>query len=115
MPCAERGALNRLDVRGVGALRAGLGVVADLRALRQRLEAAAGNAAVVHEQVLALVVGRDEPEALVVTEPLNGSGCHLVPPGMSCAAERGRCNKATATKRGHWSWPGQVARAGLSI
>src|SRR3954471_4050928 len=69
-------ALEGLYVRRVGALGPDLGVVADLRALGERLEAAAGDARVVHEQVLALVVGRDEPEALLVAEPLHGSGCH---------------------------------------
>src|SRR4051794_8491717 len=29
-----------------------------------------------HEKVLALIVGRDEPEALLVAEPLDSSGCH---------------------------------------
>src|SRR3954471_13933831 len=71
----EKG-LDRLNVRRVGALGPYLGVVADLRSLGERLEAAAGDRAVVHEQVLALIVGRDEPEALLVTEPLHGSGCH---------------------------------------
>src|SRR4051812_13536734 len=89
MPCDER--LDRLNVRGVGALGPVLSVVADLRALGERLEAAAGDAAVVHEQVLALIVGRDEAEALVVAEPLHGSSSHLFPPGRLCAAKRGRC------------------------
>src|SRR4051812_28428110 len=71
------GTLKRLDVRRVGALRADLGVVADLRAFGEGLEAIAGDAGVVHEQVLALVVGRDEAEALVVAEPLHGSGGHM--------------------------------------
>src|SRR5215212_5220785 len=87
---ARIGALERLYVRRVRALGAVLGVVADLRTLGQRLEAVAGDAGVVHEEVLALVVGRDEPEALVVAEPLDGSGCHGVPPGRLCAAKRGR-------------------------
>src|SRR5205085_6860810 len=83
--------LQRLYVRGVGAFRPDLGVIADLRALGQRLEAAAGDGAVVHEQVLALIVRRDEAEALLVAEPLHGSGCHLFPPERLCAAKRGRC------------------------
>src|SRR4051812_24082017 len=73
--------LDRLNVRRVGPLGPILGVVADLRALRERLEAVPGDAAVVHEQVLALVVGRDEAEALVVAEPLHGSSSHLSLPG----------------------------------
>src|SRR4051794_14283774 len=82
MPCDER--LDRLNVRGVGALGPVLSVVADLRALGERLEAAAGDARVVHEQVLALVVGCDEAEALLVAEPLHGSCSHLVLPGGVC-------------------------------
>src|SRR3954469_21296906 len=79
--CDRERWLERLHVRRIRALGPGLGVVADLRALRERLEAAPGDGAVVHEQVLALIVGRDEPEALLVAEPLHGSGCHLFPPG----------------------------------
>src|SRR3954467_13532469 len=65
------------DVGGRRALRTLLCVVAHLRALGQRLEAAALDRAVMHEQILALVIGRDEPKALVIVEPLNGSCCHL--------------------------------------
>src|SRR5436190_23145851 len=72
--------LERLDVRRLGTLGPGLGLVADLRALGERLEAVAGDATVMHEQVLALIVRCDEPEALLVAEPLHGSGCHLFPP-----------------------------------
>src|SRR3954470_14516843 len=79
------------DVRGCGALRTLLCVVAHLRALGQRLEAAALDRAVMHEQVLALVIGRDEPEALVVVEPLDGSRCHVFFPSWgSCAADSRR-------------------------
>src|SRR3954471_7002741 len=70
-------ALLHLDVRRGGALGTRLGLVADLRTLGERFEAAAGDARVVDEQVLALVVGRDEAEALLVAEPLDGSGCHM--------------------------------------
>src|SRR3954453_8627807 len=95
----ERG-LERLDVRRGGPLGTHFGVVADLRALSERLEAVAGDAAVVHEEVLALVVGRDEAEALVVAEPLDGSGCHMFLPGRLCAAKRGRCY-GNNYERGH--------------
>src|SRR3954469_21105652 len=70
-----------LDVHRVRPLRAVLGVVTDLGDLGERLEAAAGDAGVVHEQVLALIVGRNEPEALLVAEPLHGSSCHRFLPG----------------------------------
>src|SRR5688500_1755198 len=102
--------LERLDVRGVGALGADLSLVADLRALGERLEAVAGDARVVHEQVLALIVGRDEAEALVVAEPLHGSGCHFVfPPGRSVRAKRGRCEEQLLRDAGT-TLPGTVAR-----
>src|SRR4051812_5852990 len=70
--------LERGDVDGLRPLVAGLGVVGDLRALSERLEAARVDAGVVDEQVLATLVRRDEAEALVVVEPLNGSGCHVI-------------------------------------
>src|SRR3954454_11476357 len=95
MPCG----LERLYVRRIRALGPALGVVADLRALGQRLEAAPGDAAVVHEHVLALVVGRDEPEALVVAEPLHGSSRHLMPPGCVCRRNAGGAG-ATTTNAG---------------
>src|ERR671918_470576 len=71
--------LARLDVRGPGALVAGLDVVGHLGALGEAAEALAADAVVMDEDVLRAVIGRDEPEALVVTEPLHGSGWHVVP------------------------------------
>src|SRR5215212_5555723 len=73
------------DVRRRGALGTLLGVEADLRALGERLEAAALNRTVVDEQVLAGIIGRDETEALVVVEPLNCSCCHVLAPSGVCA------------------------------
>src|SRR5215207_8383190 len=78
----SRVGLEGLDVRRVRALGALLGVVGDLGALGERLEAAALDGGVVDEQVLALVVRGDEAEALLVAEPLHGSGCHLLAPPM---------------------------------
>jgi len=72
------------DVRRRGALGPFLGVETDLRALGERLEAAALDRAVMYEQVLAGIIGRDETEALVVVEPLHGSCCHVSPSGV-CA------------------------------
>src|SRR3954452_1505094 len=105
--------LERLDVRGVRVLRAVLRVVADLGALAQRPEAAAHDAAVVDEDVLALVVGRDEPEALVVAEPLDGSGGHGVPPGSCVQTKRGRCGRQLLRNAGT-ALPGALARHGIS-
>src|SRR3954453_13057110 len=69
--------LQRGDVDGLGPLVPGLGVVADARALGEGLEALGVDARVVDEEVLARVVRRDEAEALVVVEPLDGSGGHI--------------------------------------
>src|SRR3954453_10197670 len=69
--------LDRRYVDCLRALVARLGVELDLCALGERLEAVAGNPGVVDEQVLAAFIGSDEAEALVVVEPLNGSGCHV--------------------------------------
>src|SRR5207247_8413372 len=58
-----------------------LGAVFDLvlhpHSLVQALEALAADRAEVDEHVLAAIVLRDEAVALVVAEPLDGSGCHL--------------------------------------
>src|SRR4051794_15104907 len=89
--------LKRLDVRGRWALVALLGVVAHLCALGQRLEAVALDRAVVHEQVLAGVIRRDESEALVVAEPLHCSCGHLGP-FVLVHCERGGYPEATTAK-----------------
>ena len=46
------------------------------RTLAERLVAVADDAAVMDEEVLAGLVGGDEAEALLVAEPLHGTGCH---------------------------------------
>src|SRR5262249_13085132 len=101
--------LDRLHVGGVRALGPDLGVVAHLRALGERLEAAAGDAGVMHEQVLALIVGRYEAEALVVAEPLHGSCSHLSLPGGHVRRYAGGA-RATTTNAGTDS-PGATRRA----
>src|SRR4051794_39318643 len=63
-------------VGGARALGALLDLVLDLSALRERLKAAAGDRGVMHEHVLARIVGRDEPVALVVAEPFHDSRGH---------------------------------------
>src|SRR3954470_23334980 len=83
----SRRRLERGDVDGLRALVARLGVEAHAGALGQRLEARGVDASVVDEEVLARVVRRDEAEALVVVEPLDGSGGHsVIPPGIFGAA-----------------------------
>src|SRR5215203_4699756 len=68
---------GRDDVLRLGALLPLGGLELDLRALGERLEAVARDRAVVDEQVLATLIGGDEPIALRVVEPLDGSGCHI--------------------------------------
>src|SRR5215208_125247 len=63
-------------VCGLGALVALLRLELDLRALIEGLEARAFDRAEMDEEVLASLVRRDEAEALVRVEPLDGSGCH---------------------------------------
>src|SRR6478752_2469187 len=78
----KRGALLRslLDARGGRTLGAFFGLVGHLGALGQGLEALAEDGAVMNEDVLRAVVGRNEPVALVVAEPLNSSSGHALPP-----------------------------------
>ena len=74
----SRVVLDDVDVRGVRALRAGLGVEGDLRAFGQRLEAGAVDGGMVDEEILTGLVGRNEPEALLLVEPLNGTCGHVM-------------------------------------
>src|SRR5215217_4582664 len=62
------------DVLGRRALLALHDRELDLVALGEGLEAVPLDRRVVHEAVLAAVLGRDEPEALGVIEPLHGTG-----------------------------------------
>jgi hypothetical protein len=72
--------LDQLDVGCRWTFGTLLSVVAHLCPFGERFEAAALDGAVVDEQVLAAVIGRDEAIALVVAEPLHSSGGHAVPP-----------------------------------
>src|SRR3954471_3242519 len=91
--------LELLDVRGGGALCALLGVVAHLRALGERLEAVPLDRAVMHEQILARVIRRDEAEALLVVEPLHSSCRHLYL-RFGALAKRGGRERQRLRKRG---------------
>src|SRR5581483_476197 len=84
--------------RPLGAL---LGVIGHLRALRKGSEPAADDRRMVDEQVFALIVGGDEAKALLVAEPLHGSGCHVPSRENCCAARRGRSRRAITTNRWH--------------
>src|SRR5262245_16679970 len=88
------------DVRRRRALGALLGVVTHFRAVGQRLEAAALDRVVMHEQVLAGLIWGDEPVALVVADPLHRSCCQLIHLRGMCTARRGGCLKATTAERG---------------
>src|SRR3954452_12039926 len=94
-PAADSLDLGDVDRgRALGAL---LRLVRHLRALCEGLEALGVDARVVDEEVLASVVRRDEAEALVIAEPLDGSGCHVVFLHGSCASRTWRCSMATTT------------------
>src|SRR5581483_8864872 len=64
------------DVRGLRALLPLRRLELDLRALGEGLEALAGDAGVVDEQILRSVIGGDEAVPLLVAEPLHSSSCH---------------------------------------
>src|SRR5215207_113884 len=76
MPRPARELRDLGHVGRFGPLRALALLVGDSCALRERLEALAGDAAVMHEQVLSAFIGSDEAVALAVVEPLDGSVCH---------------------------------------
>src|SRR6185437_855701 len=67
------------DVYRLRPLVPGLLVVGDLGVLLERLEAVALNAGVVDEEVAIALIGSDEAEALLVVEPLHGTGRHRAP------------------------------------
>src|SRR3712207_1694985 len=97
----ERSCLERRDADGLGALVPGLRLELHARALGERTEAVAQDRAVVDEEVLAAFVRRDEPEALVVVEPLDDSCGHGVYPsaGVLCTATAEDCYEATTCGR----------------
>lgn len=74
---------DRADVRRLRALLPIARLELDFRALSEALEALAGDAAVVDEEVFPAVIGRDEAVPLVVVEPLDGS---------SAGTQRRRCS-----------------------
>src|ERR1039458_1104973 len=82
----RRGTLHQPPGDGLGSLLAGLGFVGDLCALGERAVAVADDRGVMDEQVLGVVIGSDEPKALFVTEPFDGSSSHYVSSGSMCAA-----------------------------
>src|SRR4051812_41560018 len=65
-----------LDVRRRRALGSLRHVERNLLRFLQRLVARHLDRAVVREEVLAAIIGRDEAEALGIVEPLDCTGCH---------------------------------------
>src|SRR5262249_17351641 len=76
-------ALDLHDVRRLKTLRALGRLELDLRTLCEGLEAVAGDAREVHEEISASVGRRDEAVALRIAEPLDSSGCHDTPPSTN--------------------------------
>src|SRR5262249_38290959 len=85
--------------------------VRDLLALGQRLVALALNLTEVDKQILAAVIRRDEPIALLAVEPLDSSSCHpslTSPPAHERAKEAeperhqllARTNRDSTLRRG---------------
>src|SRR3954451_12209736 len=79
MPRVAGRALQACDVDGLRPLVALLLLVGDPRSLRQRAVPVRVDAAVMDEQVPVALVRGDEPEPLVVAEPLDGPGGHAQP------------------------------------
>src|SRR4051795_8889716 len=85
------GQLDDPDVGRLGALAGLTQLVLDLRTFGERAEAIARNAREVHERVLPTVIGGDEPEALLVAEPLHDTCCHTTPPHSVSLCARWCC------------------------
>src|SRR3954471_1167998 len=90
--------LDGPHVHCLRTLVACLGLVLHARALGERAVAVGFDAAVVNEEVLAAFIGRDEAKALLVTEPLDHSCCHVFPPRRSsCCVCRGSSRQPSAS------------------
>src|SRR2546423_4836249 len=90
------GRLQLGHVDGLGALVPGLLVVGHLGVLLERLEPRAVDARVMHEKVSVALVGRDEPVALLVVEPLDRTGRHAFDLPLSLPRPVSRTIPATA-------------------
>src|SRR3954467_4039662 len=85
------GQLDDPDVRRLGALAGLTQLVLDLRTFRERAEAITRNAREMDERVLPSVIRSDEPEALLVAEPLHDTSCHTTPPHSVSLCARWCC------------------------
>src|SRR5918998_2910776 len=87
-PCCTSERANVLRLRTLGALGE---VELDLLVLVERLVAAGLDRGEVDEHVLAATILRDEAEALVGVEPLDGALSHDL---FLCSVPRARCPQA---------------------
>src|SRR5512133_1980555 len=103
--CALPGSGRDDDADGacLRALRAILNFVLHFRPFGEALVPLAADRAVVDEDVLATVVLRDEAVALVVAEPLHGSGCHIYT-SLDCVTNVQRKAPAKTGTRSNTMW-----------
>src|SRR3954453_5485002 len=94
-------------VHGPRTLVPGLGLVADLGAFCKRAKAVADDSALMDKEVLRAIIGSDEAEALLVAEPLHGSGRHVL---LLCGyvLRTRRMQNSSDGERGH-DLPGELA------
>jgi hypothetical protein len=69
--------LQRLDVRSLLALRAGLDLERDTLVLFQRLEPLRADFGEVSEKIIATRIRSDKPKALSIVEPFDDTGFHI--------------------------------------
>src|SRR3954447_25267900 len=101
-------------VRRLGALTGLAQLVLDLRALRERAETVTRDTRKVHKGVLPSVIRSDEPEALLVAEPLHDTSCHkqhlltltLLCARWCCRALPSRMLKPPDGRADRWFIPG---------
>src|SRR3954471_7579869 len=74
------GKLDDPNVGRLGTLLALTQVELHLRTFSERAESISGDPGEVDERVLPPVIRGDEPEALLVAEPLHDACCHTTPP-----------------------------------
>src|SRR5947208_2817166 len=92
------GGLEADDPGGLEALGAGFGLVLDGFAVGEGAEALAFDHRMVNEDVLTVLFGRDESEALLVVEPLDlPSGHGPLLSRKTCGLRRGEPRKAECT------------------
>src|SRR5215211_248555 len=91
--------LDQADTHRLRSLVADFLLVLDLGVLGQALEALAVDARVVHEEVAIALVGGDEAVALLVVEPLDGSGRHVEPlPACARSVRQANPNHGTCCR-----------------